>query len=409
MGFLQKIFNKTTIASVGDWNTWGTNTTAGQNVTIENSLNLSSVYACINVKANALAKQPLQVFRTGNKGKERVTDHQVARLLSERPNAYMTPFMFFHTAQVHRNTHGVVYIRKQYVGTRLDSLHFLHPPSVTPVMVTDPDTKEQKMFYVENGVNGQNTYDEDEIIRVMYMSLDGINPKSPIRVARETIGTMKAQNKFLSSFYSNGTLTRGVLEVATTLNKDAKDKIRQHWEEANTGEANASKVAVLDSGMQFKNITLPLQDAEFIASMKFGMQDICRIFNVPPHMVGDLERATFSNIEHQAMQFVTEVMLPDAISFEQELNRKLFTEKERRSGYYVKFNFASALRGDNASRGNLYKVMLEMGVLSINEVRELEEKEAIENGDKHLISLNHTTLDNLEHYQNNKNAPQGGE
>ncbi|USK78964.1 phage portal protein [Peribacillus frigoritolerans] len=379
----------------------------GLDLTTDGAMNLAIVYACVNVKANAMGKLPLHVFQKTEDGRIRVKEHPVTRLLEVRPNPHMSPFVFKSTINVHQNTHGVAYIRMQTNKStgQIESLHLLHPPSVTVAR-----DESGKIFYVELSMdkNKPNIYNEEEIIRLPYLMLDGFTPKSPLRVAMEQIAVMKKQQRFLNSFYENGTLSRGVLQLSGTLNKEAKDKVRQAWVEHTSGDDNMSKVAVLDQSMEFKNITIPLHEAEFISSMKWGVSDIARVFGVPAHMVGDLERSTFSNIEHQAMQFVSDVVQPTAVSWEEEMNYKLFTDFEQEQGYYVSFNMASALRGDSASRSAFYKTMLEMGVYNINEVRELEDRDKIENGDKHFVSLNHTTVDNLENYQNNRTT-KGGE
>lgn len=403
MGILDKFFNQTTTVDlVGGWSTANSLSSSGAVVTSENALNLATVYACVNVKANALAKLPINIYQKTDSGRIRVGDHAVARLLETRPNPYMTPYVFKHTAQVHRNIYGVAYVRMVFDRAgKPNALYLLNPTKVS-VAVNEKD----EYFYIEATDDKQkpNVYGEEEIIRLPYLTTDGFTPKSPIAVARETIGTLKKQQTFLGSFYSNGTLTRGVLKVPTALSKDAKEKVRQAWMDANSGEDNASRIAVLDSGVEFNNISIPLNDAEFIASQKFGVEEIARIYNVPLSMINSLDRATFSNIEQQSMDFVQNTLSPELIAWEEELNYKLFTRLEQDKGFYVKFNLASALRGDSQSRAAYYKTMLESGVYSINEVRALEEKDAIAYGDDHYRSLNFITLDNQD-YQRSK----GGE
>lgn len=393
MSRLGKFMNRAAF-TFADWS-FSVPNAAGEVVNSDTALNLSVVYACINVKANALAKLPLQVYQKTDKGSTRVPNHTIAYLLETRPNPYMTPFVFKHTTEVHRNLHGVAYWRIQFAQNgKPESLWLLHPPSITVV----EDTKGQK-FYVEATAGQENVYNEDEIIRLPYLTSDGYNPKPPIMVAKETIGTLKKQEKFLGSFYSNGTLTRGVLKVPTQLNKESKDKVREAWHAANSGESNSSKIAVLDAGIEFQNITIPLEQAQFIESQKFGIEEIARIFGVPLHLINSLDRSTFNNIEQQSMDFVINCLSPNAVAWEEELTYKLFTTQEQKKGLYVKYNMTSALRGDSQARANYYKTMLEAGVYSINEVRELEEKDRIDGGDKHLVSLNFTTIENLETYQ----------
>lgn len=381
-------------------------TKSGEVITAESSLEIGAIYACVNIKANAIAKLPLQLFIKSKNGRERNRSHAVSHLLEKRPNKYMTPFVFKHTITVHRNLWGNAYIKINFNGPTPSSLDILNPERVQVYKDT-----EGQLWYVYTSKKKQEVYHSDEIIHLPYLSTDGINGKSPISIARETAGTMKAAQKFVGGLYKNGVTNKGILKTDTPLDKTAKEKVREEWQLVNAGVDNAGKVAILSAGFDYQSITMPLADAEFIATQKFNLAEIARIFNVPLHMLNELDRSTFSNIEHQKMEFVMDTIQPELVSWEEECNYKLFTEREQMR-YYVKFNLTSALRGDNESRAKYYKEMIQMGVLSINEVRALEEADAVELGDKHLVSLNYTFLDNLEEYQrakvNSKNS-KGGE
>ncbi|MED4586664.1 phage portal protein [Brevibacillus choshinensis] len=386
------------------WDTFSSPASSGENVSATNALTVGAIYACVNIKANAIAKLPLQVFRNSSNGRERDTKHQVSYLLETRPNPHMTPFVFKHTVTVHRNLWGNAYIRMTFDSfgnvTRLDLLD--------PAKVQTLQDLTGRVYYQYTDNKKVIVYDPDELIVLPYLSTDGLAGKSPIAIARETAGTMISAQKFLGSFYKNGTTTRGVLKVPTQLDKPAKDKVRQSWSEANSGSDNAHRIAVLDGGIEYQNLTMPLQDAEFIASQKFNIAEIARIFNVPLHKLNELDRATFSNIEQQSMEFVQDCIQPEIVAWEEEFNYKLFTTNEQKH-LYVKFNLTSALRGDSASRATYYKEMLAMGAMTINQVRELEEQNAMDNGDRPLVSLNYTFLDTLEAYQAAKSGWKGGE
>jgi HK97 family phage portal protein len=335
------------------------------------------------------------VYRKTENGRERVYDHPVAQLLSNRVNPLMSPFSFIHLLQTHRGTHGVTYSR---IDTdRKGKVIGLYP--LNPLTVTIVEDVTGKIFYEGK----TNVYNQDELLIIMYLSTDGITPKSPIDVLRETAGLMTAQDKYLSSFYKNGTLTRGVLKIPTQLNKDAKDKVRQAWMEANSGNSNASKIAILDSGIDFENISLNLADQEFLASRKFSIEEISRAYNVPLHMLNSMDRATFNNIEQMSMDFAMGTLMPEAIAIEQEMTYKLFTPSEQKQGLYVKFNMSSAMRADSTARSQYYKTMIDAGIYSINEIRQLEEMNSIgEIGDKHRVDLNHISIDIADEYQINK-------
>ncbi|WP_069649646.1 phage portal protein [Caloranaerobacter ferrireducens] len=379
-------------------------TTSGETITPLNSLEIATVYACINIKANAVAKLPFQVFKRTKDGRIREKNHNVVRLIEKRPNPYQTPFLFKHTLCVHQNLWGNAYIWMEFKGKRIENLWILDP-SQTEIYVDEKG----RIWFLTKIRDKNYKLHYDEVIHLPYLTPDGIAGKSPIQVARETLGIMKASQKFIGSFYKNGTLSSGIIKTKHQLGKDAKDKLRAAWISANSGIDNAMKVAILDSGLEYQPInTMPLQDAEFIATQKFNVAEIAKIFNVPLHKLAELDRATFSNIEQQSMDFIQDCIQPIVIAWEEEFNYKLFSEREQ-GKYYVKANLTSALRGDSESRAKYYKDMIQLGVYSINEVRELEEKDSIgELGDKHFVSLNYVPLDKMEDYQMAK-VGKGGE
>ncbi len=227
---------------------------------------------------------------------------------------------------------------------------------------------------------------------------------SPISVARETIGSQMASQKYVSKFYKNGTTAKGVLTVpGVTLKPEAKKIVREEWDKMNTGLTNANRIAILDSGITYQDLTMSQADAQFIETQKLNTTDIARIYNVPPHMIGDLEHATFSNIEHQAISFVKNTLQPLLVSWEQAIQYQLFTPTEQKK-YYCKYNVDSELRGDSKSRAEYYEIMERIGAYNIDEIRNKEDLSELENGlgKKHLISLNYTLLELLEEYQMGK-------
>ena len=376
---------------------------SGEVITVSNALNVSAIYSAINVKASAIAKLSVDVLQKTSGETKEALQHPVYQLLKSRPNRFQTPYSFFHTMTTHRNLFGIAYVRMVFDKRgNVTELYLMNPAYVYVV----EDENGQKFYIYMNPIDlmvpNPLVLSEDEIIRVPYLTLDGFIPKSPIAVARETAGVMLKQQKFLGSFYQNGTMTTGVLQIPTALNKDNKAKIREEWEKMNSATDNAGRIAILDGGLEYKNLGLPLQDAEFIASMNYGIRDIARIFGIPPHLIGDLNNATFSNIEQQSLEFYLNTIQPECVSIEQELNFKLFTPSELKQGYFIQFNMDSALRGDTAAKGNFYNLMLSNGVYSINEIRAMENKNPIDGGDSHRVDLNHISLDIADEYQMTK-------
>lgn len=403
--------NETTdLVSPAPWFTsiFGYDSASGEKVTVDSALQVPTVYTCVNILANSVAKLPFQTFKKTSKGRERDSSHAVAKLLEERPNPFLSPFKFKHLIETHRNTWGNAYINIEWGLDGRPKAFWLLNPSVTEPKV---DIETNELWYVTTLPGGKQVrISHWDIIHLTTLSVDGLKGKPPIQIAREAIGSSSAAQKFKGKFFANGTAAAGVLKVPGQLNKDAKVKVREEWENLYTGINNAQRIAILDAGLEFQSIGMPLKDAQFIEGMKFDKAEIATIFNIPLHMVNELDRATFSNIEQMSLDFIQNTLSPILIPYEQEFSYKSFSSNELKR-YYLKFNLTSLLRGDSQARAEFYKKMIEMGAMSINEVRALEEQDAIEHGDKHFVSLNFTTLDLIEEYQKAKSgaSSKGGE
>lgn len=352
--------------------------------------NIGVVYACVERRANAFAKLPLQSFKKNKSGRER--DHnRIDYLLTRRPNSYQTPFVFKQQIEVSKLLWGNAYIKLNISKKgEVESLEHLDPAKTTLV-------KEKGEYWYRTNIDNQQVLlGEDEVMHFPHISQDGKKGKSPLTVAREEIESLSNMKGFEKNFYEKGTMRKGALVVPAQLGTEAKIKLKQEWANLYGGSQNAGDIAVLDAGLEWKDISLPLKDAEFISSRRFTTTEIANIFNVPEFLLNNMERATFNNIEHQNMRFILEVIQPDCILVEEEMNFKIYGEDTSR---YVKFNLTSSLRGDSKTRVEYYKEMLSMGVFSINDVRALEEENSIgELGDKHYFSLNFTTLETLEQH-----------
>lgn len=375
-----------------------TTTSSGENVTSITSLDIATVYACVNIKSNAIAKLPFQVFKSTENGRERDKLHQVANLLETRPNPFTTPFNFKHTISVHQNLWGTAYIYMESDRRGIKALWLLPPDGTSAYL----DIETGLYTYITTFKNHTLRLQESEIIKLPYLSLNGVKGKSPIQVARETLGVMQATNKFIGGFYKNGTSTKGIITAPTSIGATAKQVIREEWQKANGGVTQAGGVAVVDAGMTYQNISMPLADAEFIATNKFNVGEIAKIFNVPPHMIGELSNATFSNIEQQSMDFISNCIQPNLVCWEEEFSYKLFcTPKDK--GYYAKFDLDSAMRADSVGRATYYQIMTGIGAFTINDVLEKEEMDSIgAEGDAHRVDLNHVSATLVDAYQMSK-------
>lgn len=383
----------------------GNETYSGESVTTDTAMNIAAVYACVRILSNHVAMLPLQLFQEVRGKKKRIHDHPIAKLIETRPNPYMTPFQFKQTMEAHRQLYGNAYAEIEWSKTGYPKALWILNPLVTKVVMEKDDNGNLKRYLIQTQlVNGQIVYlPYTSVLHIKGLSTNGIIGKSPIDVARETIGIQIAGQKFTGKFYANGTMSSGVLKVPQTLKPEAKQVIRKEWEKFNNGLDNSHRVAILDAGLDYQSLGIKQCDAQYIETQKFSIAEIARIFNVPPHMLADLERATFSNIEQQSLEFVRDTLSPLLISWEQELQYQLFTEEEifvKR--YYFKYNLNSLLRGDSTNRAAYYEKMINLGIYSINEVRELEDKDKIKNGDKHYMSLNYIDIDLMNEYQKQK-------
>ncbi|MGG0756257.1 phage portal protein [Brevibacillus laterosporus] len=394
----------------------GAKTTSGIRVTSSSALLNSNVYTCASILGGDIGKLPIQVFKKRGEGLEKDVNHPVVKLLGIRPNPHMSAYTFKELLQVHLVAWGNAYANIEWhdSGPNNGQPKALWPldPSKTDVH-TDPVTGE--VWYVTVLPNGeQRKIRPSDILHIKAISKGGLKGITPIAVIREEIGVQQAQKKFLGSFYANGTTTRGILKIPGSLDKPARDKARDEWQKVNSGLSNVHRIAILDAGMEYQSLGMNLDDAQFIETHKFGISEVAKIYKIPPHKLGLLDKATFSNIEHQSLEYVKNTLQPILTNWEQELTYKLFTETERKR-YYVKFNLSSELRGDSLSRAQWLKTMVEMGAYSLNDVLELDERDGLgELGDKHFISLNFVSLDKMDQYQMlkaglGKEAPKGGE
>ena len=252
----------------------------------------------------------------------------------------------------------------------------------------DKETRKLKYTYSDDNENKTYVFASERIFHIPGLSFNGINGISPIEQAREAIGLALATEEFGAKFFSNGARPGGVLEHPGVV-KDP-ERIRESWNKVYQGTRNSHKIAVLEEGMKYHEIGIPPEQAQFLQTRKYQLNEICRIFRVPPHLVGDLERSTFSNIEHQSIDFVTHTIRPWLVRWEQAIYKSLLNEQERRL-YYAKFNVDGLLRGDFATRMQGYATARQNGWMSINDIRSLEDMNPIpseQGGDDYLVNGN---------------------
>lgn len=347
-------------------------------VSPQRAMQTSAVFACVRILAESLAQLPVKVLERDASGSvHEVTQIPIADLLNVSPNSYQSGNQFREMGQAHCSLWGNFYAEK--LKNKLGEVVGFYPLNAWGC---NPRMVGVDKVYDVNGI----TLHDDEVLHIPALGYDGIKGLSPVALHRTSIGMTLAAEEFGAGFYANGTRLAGVLEHPQKLSDGAGTRLRNNFSDVYAGAANAGKVAVLEEGMKFNALTMPLEDAQYIESRKFQVTDIARIYRVPPHMVGDLDKATFSNIEQQSIDFVVHTMMPWVCRWEQEINRRCFTNTSRK--LFVKFNLAGLLRGDITSRYAAYNIGRNGGWLSVNDIRALEDMNPIENGNVYLEPLN---------------------
>lgn len=369
-----------------------TSTRAGVTVTVDSAMQLSAVSACVRLISESIASLPLHVYEGEGQSRKRVTDMREVQLLRSEPNRVMSAFTFLETLAAHLLLWGncYAYIVRNQAGDPLELL-LVHPQDVS--VLKQPNG--ELAYQLRLTRTGSIRVNQADIMHVPGLSFDGMLGMSPIRFAAQSIGLGLAAEGYGAAFFGNSSIPSGFISTTSKLTEVQARLLADRWRQT-YGGANSQGTAILDNAAEFKRISIPPEEAQFIETRKFQLQDIARWYRVPPHMIGDLERATFSNIEHQGLEFVTHTLRPWLVRFEQEITRKLFptSSSGRPSPYYVEFNVDGLLRGDIKSRYDAYAVGRNWGWLSVNDIRAKENMNPLPDGDQYLVPLNMSDASN---------------
>lgn len=386
---------------------------SGEKVDEQSAMQISTVYACVRLLAETVAALPLHLYRytDDGKGKESAFDHPLYRILYRQPNDEMSSFIWRETMMTHLLLWGNAY--SQIIRDGRNNVLGLYP--LLPENVEVDRDEQGQLYYIYHAytdeVPGEQNQDiyfrKDEILHIPGLGFNGLVGFSPIAMMKNSLGTTLAVEKYGASFFKNGAQPSGVLEHPGVL-KDPQ-KIRDNWTAVYGGANNAHRVAVLEEGMAYKAISLPPEDSQFLSTRQFGVEEICRIFRVPPHMVQSLEHATFSNIEHQSIDFVVHTLTPWLVRFEQAIIKDLLLEEEQ-DVLFPKFNVDGLLRGDYQSRMNGYATGISNGFLSPNVIHRLENMDLIpaeEGGDDYYLNGGYVKLRDAGKFAQAKQAAAG--
>ena len=371
--------------------------TSGKSVTERSSMQMTAVYSCVRILAEAVAGLPLHLYKYNESGgKERAAENQLYFLLHDEPNPEMTSFVFRETLMTHLLLWGNAYAQLIRNGKgEVIALYPLMPNRMT----VDRDNKGRLYYQYWRGKDEAKLSRDNivilqpsDVLHIPGLGFDGLVGYSPIAMAKNAVGMAIACEEYGAKFFANGATPGGILEHPGIVKDPAR--VRESWNAVYQGSSNAHRIAVLEEGMKYTPIGISPEQAQFLETRKFQINEIARIFRVPPHMVGDLEKSSFSNIEQQSLEFVKYTLEPWLVRWEQAMVRSLLSKTEKEQ-YFIKFNVDGLLRGDYESRMNGYATARQNGWMSANDIRQLENLDRIsekEGGDLYLINGNMTKL-----------------
>lgn len=358
---------------------------SGVPVTEDTALNFSAVWCATRIIAETVASLPLLIYeRTDDDGKLRARQHPLWPLLHDAPNGEMSAYTFLETVTAHVVNWGNGYAEIQRNG-RGDVLALL-PIAPDKVRVMRADSGAIEYHVLDERYTVEAILSAEDVLHVKGLGFNGLKGMSVIRHANQSIGLGLATERHGATFFGNGARPGGVLQHPGTLSAEARANIRKEWREKH-GSSNPNDVAILWEGMGYTPLNVPHDEAQFLETRKFQINEIARWYRLPPHMLAELDRATHSNIEQQSLEFVIYSLTPWLRRWESEIDRQLFPQREQ-ADFFAQFLLEGLLRGDIQSRYNAYAVGRQWGWLSVDDIRRLENLNPIEGGDVYLQPLN---------------------
>ncbi len=374
--WLQKIFG-------------GVETDSGVAINEENALTISAFWNGINIIAGAIGFLPLVLYRRIGQGRERAYTHPVYTLLHDRPNPYMDALVFRETLQGHLLTWGNAYAEIERNGAGGPKYLWPMAPNKVQPEIYDNGSKIRYNYTTPQNTPRQIAF--ENVLHIKGLGFDGVKGYSVVGHARNSLGAAKAVEQYGARFFKNNATPPAILEHPKTLTDDAEKHLRESWEKMHKGTENAGRIAILEEGMKLHQIGIPPEDAQYLATRKFSITEIARWLNIPPHMIKDLEKATFSNIEHLGIEFIVWTLTPWMKRWEFEMTHKLISKDQRRT-FFAEFIPAALLRGDTKSRFEAYRIGIYSGWMNRNEVRGYENMNPADGLDDYLQPLNYKVV-----------------
>lgn len=365
------------------------------NVKGRNALKVDTVFACIRILSESVAKLPVKIYQEDENGVQKQARHPLYKLLKLRPNPYMSAFDFWKCIEAQNCVYGNAYVNIEY--DRRGRVAALWPvdASKVKVMVDDVNFLDgtiwtgTKLWYeVTVGAEKRKVMPHDMLHFKGGITLDGLMGVSPIDYLKSTIENGASANKFINNFFKQGLQVKGLIQYIGDLDEKAKRNFREKFEEMSSGLKNSHRVALMPIGYQFVPISLNMHDAQFLENTQLSIRQIATAFGIKMHQINDLERATYSNVTEQQKDYYTDTLQPKLTGYEQEMSWKLLLDSELESGFFVRFNVDAMLRSDIKTRYEAYRVGIQAGFLKPNEARAKEELPPEEGGDQLMVNGN---------------------
>lgn len=391
MGIFNQIFNQaSTVSNPSSWlsDMFGkSETSSGTTINEQNAMDNTAVHAAQKVIFETIASLPLMMYKRTDEGKERAGNSHLYTLLHDQPNEEMTAFTFRELMQHHLLTWGNAFAEKVIDGAGRTIALWPLDPSQT---IVERNPRTQKLEYTTITPDGQAfKLPRDRVFHIPGLG-DGLVGKSPIKMHKEAIGLAKATEEFGSRFFGQGATPSGIVEYPGALDDEAYERFKNDVRDAHSGLSKSHKLMILEQGLKYHQVGIPPEDAQFLETRKFQTTEIARIYRVPPHMIGDLEKATFSNIENQSIEFVVHTIRPWLVRWEQAIRMQLISSSYKRT-HFAEFNVDGLLRGDTKSRYDAYAIARQNGWMSSNDIRSLENQNPIpkdQGGDEYMVNGN---------------------
>lgn len=364
----------------------GAESAAGLRITRQAALELSVVLQCVRVLCNGVAQVPFRLYKRNGRNNEAATSHPLYELIGHEPNEWQTSFDFRSMVMMHLTLTGNAYIWINRVRGEIVEL-LPYPPGNVSIDKTDDGFPANYIITTTKG--RQITVPADDIWHISHLPWDYSGGLEAIKVARQVLGLAKATETYGSKLFKNGGRPSGILSTPAVLSAEQRKGLREDWENLNAGLQNSNKTAIIWGDLKYIPLSANNDESQFLETRKFQIEEICRAFGVSPIKVFYSDKnSTYASVEQMNISHVADTLMPIYTNFEQSGRKKLLTKEEKRNGYYFKLEAKGLLRGTIKDRGDFYTKMFNVGSMSPNDIRELEDLNPYEGGDNYFVPLN---------------------